>query len=117
MAIHKTVGQNNRDARNTTIGESAGEPAPYVPPSVPWVWNDGRQSLDPLSPWPIVNESRWIVPLGATTIGWEDAVGTIALGGLIDEDGVDPIILVNGWFFQKYEESYSIYPYQALGEP
>ncbi len=116
MAIHKTVGQNNRDARNTTIGEPAGGEAPYVPPSVPWIWNDGRQSTV-LTPWPASTESRWVVPLDSATIGCEDAVGTLASAVLIDEDGVDPVIPVNGWIFQKYEESYYIYPNQALGEP
>jgi len=115
MAIHKTVGQNNRDARNTTIGEEPpAASGDFSPPSVPWVWEDGRLSY-PL-PYYFGGEQRWIVPLDSTTLGMEDAVGTIANGVIIDTDPGAPEVLVAGWTFHKYEEGPFIYPFQAAGE-
>lgn len=115
MSIIKTVGYQNRDARATTVGEEFPAPAgDFSPPSVPWVWEDGRLSY-PL-PFYFGGEQRWIVPLDSTTLGMEDAVGGIANGVIIDTDPGPGETLVSGWTFHKYEEGPFIYPYQAAGE-
>ena len=118
MAIHKTVGQTNRDARNTTIGETIEMPAPqYIPPNIPWVWDDGRRKLAELDPFPGGQDSRWIVPLNEITLGLTGAIGVLTQAILYDADGLPPIILINGWQMYKLEEWYDIPPYLTPGGP